>query len=88
MPRSSPDLPTLGRLLRSYRLEAGLTQEALASRSGMARNYIGKVERGEANISFLSLERWLCAVGVEWERLRWELSHTRLTTERPGSTGH
>lgn len=69
MTRSSPDLRTLGRILRSYRAEAGMTQEGLAARSGMARNYIGKVERGEANISFLSLDRWLTALEVGWDRL-------------------
>lgn len=73
MTRSSPDLRTLGRILRSYRAEAGLTQEGLASQSGMARNFIGKVERGEANISFLSLNRWLTAVDVGWDRLGLDL---------------
>jgi transcriptional regulator with XRE-family HTH domain len=67
--RPSPDLSTLGRLLRTYRSEAHLTQEMLGYRSGLARNYVGKVERGEANISFLSIERWLAATGVTWKRL-------------------
>ncbi len=73
MPPTNPGLTTLGRLLRAYRTEARLTQEALGSKTGLARNYIGQVERGEANISYVSLGRWLVAVHVTWRRLGAEL---------------
>lgn len=55
MPKAS-DLPqvaeTLGRRIRERRLELGLTQAQLAERSaGIEPNYVGRVERGEKNIS-------------------------------------
>jgi transcriptional regulator with XRE-family HTH domain len=73
VPPTNPGLTTLGRLLRAYRTEARLTQEALGSRTGLARNYIGQVERGEANISYVSISQWLAAVRVTWRRLGAEL---------------
>lgn len=38
----------------------GLAQEAMALEAGLNRSYIGKVERGEGNISF----RTLCRLAV------------------------
>jgi transcriptional regulator with XRE-family HTH domain len=48
MPESQPHLPTrtFGDLLRCYRVEAGLTQEELAERSGMSVRGISDLERG------------------------------------------
>ena len=76
MPTAPTSLATLGRVLRAYRTAAGLTQEALDYRSGLARNYVGMVERGEANISFTAIDRWLSATGVSWERFGREVNHS------------
>jgi transcriptional regulator with XRE-family HTH domain len=48
-------LVELGNRVRSARKSLGWTQEDLADASGLDRSYIGGIERGERNISFLSL---------------------------------
>lgn len=49
------NLIQLGQNIRDLRKLAGLTQEALAFKAGIDRSYLGGVERGERNLSFLTL---------------------------------
>lgn len=51
--------------LRSARLAHGFSQEELAARAGLHRNYIGSVERNERNISIDSMERLAIVLGVD-----------------------
>ncbi|MGC9158635.1 MAG: helix-turn-helix domain-containing protein [Terracidiphilus sp.] len=51
--------------LRSARLARGFSQEELAARAGLHRNYIGSVERNEKNISIDSMERIAIVLGVD-----------------------
>jgi transcriptional regulator with XRE-family HTH domain len=51
--------------LRSARLANGFSQEELAARAGLHRNYIGSVERNEKNISIDSMERLAIVLGVD-----------------------
>ena len=53
----SAPLQQFGRSVRRFRLLVGLSQEELASRSGLHRTYIGAIERGERNISLLNIIR-------------------------------
>lgn len=46
-------------LLRARRKELGLSQEKMALVAGMDRAYVGRIERGERNVTFLVLCR-LC----------------------------
>ena len=55
----------VGRNLRAYRLERGLSQEDFAEVVGVHRTYMGGLERGERNLTLQSLERIAEVIGVE-----------------------
>lgn len=50
-----PVLRILGDRIRARRKAFGWSQEETAARAGIDRSYIGGVERGERNITFLTL---------------------------------
>jgi transcriptional regulator with XRE-family HTH domain len=62
IPQKSPSRLIFARNLRKTRLSCGLSQEALAIRSGLHRTYVGAVERGERNISIDNMERLATAL--------------------------
>lgn len=57
-------LALLGQVIRQKRLKLGLSQEALADASGIDRSHMGKIERGERNVTALNLLRIAKALGV------------------------
>jgi len=50
--------------VRALRDEKGISQEELAALSGLHRNYVGSVERGERDIGILSLATIAGALGL------------------------
>lgn len=69
MAGTDPDLIRLGAAFRSLRKTRQLTQEGLALRSRLDRSFVGQVERGEANISYLNVLRVLKALRATWTDL-------------------
>ena len=57
-------LLALGRTVRELRARNGLSQESLGMRADMHRNYVGTIERGEANVGFVNLLRVVDALDV------------------------
>jgi transcriptional regulator with XRE-family HTH domain len=55
----------VGRNLRAYRVERGLSQEAFAEVLEVHRTYMGGVERGERNLTLKSVERIAGRIGVD-----------------------
>jgi transcriptional regulator with XRE-family HTH domain len=53
-----------GRKLRECRLNKGLSQEELADLAGVHRTYVGMVERGEKNVTLVTLSRFAKALGA------------------------
>ena len=58
------ELLEIGRAVRAGREARGLSQEELADRSGLHRNYIGGIERGERNVGVKAFLRISEAFGV------------------------
>lgn len=57
-------LKALGHAIRAVRKARNTSQEALAHRAEIDRSHMGKIERGERNITALNLRRIAEALGV------------------------
>ena len=66
---SKQELIKLGAIIREKRESQNLTQVELANKAGVDRNYIGMVERGERNPSFLSLKKIADGLGLTTSQL-------------------
>lgn len=64
MAAKDPLLARLGGYLRSVREKRGWSQEQFAFACGLHRTYIGSLERGEYNVTLLTLRRITDALGI------------------------
>lgn len=55
-------LKCLGAAIRSSRQASGLSQEALADAAGIDRSHMGKIERGERNVTVLNMMKIAAAL--------------------------
>jgi len=46
-----------GLRVRTLRLEKGISQEELADRADLHRTFIGRIERGETNVTLLNIHK-------------------------------
>jgi transcriptional regulator with XRE-family HTH domain len=69
MAESPTLLLELGRTLREVRGEQRLSQEELSLRTGVHRNYIGGIERGERNPSVTAISTLSDALGLKLSEL-------------------
>ncbi len=59
----------IGSRIRSYRLQAGLSQEQLAEKAGVHPTYIGQLERAEKNATLESIEKVARALHISFDIL-------------------
>ena len=77
-------LGALGQSLRASRTRRGLTQESLASRAGISRSTVSRVERGQSeSITVGSIQRVAHALGRPLD-----LRLARDASEEPADAGH
>lgn len=55
MEKRHPNLVKIGKKIRDARKQKGYSQEAFAAEAQLGRTYMGRVERGEQNISIQNL---------------------------------
>ena len=60
-----PNLIKIGSQIRELRKSKGYSQEGIADASSMGRTYMGRVERGEQNISIQNLIQIAFALKVD-----------------------
>jgi transcriptional regulator with XRE-family HTH domain len=54
-----------GKRLRELRTSKGLSQEGLADLAGLDRTYVSSCERGERNLTIVSVSKLSTALGVD-----------------------
>lgn len=61
---ANPIARAFGQRVRSLRVKKGISQEELADRCGVHRTYMGRIERGETNITLTNIHKVARGLGV------------------------
>lgn len=75
----------LGKVIKKHRERVGISQEDLATYSGLNRTFIGEVERGETNPSFETLLKIAATLQVELSAM--VADYERISLEGPDRGG-
>jgi len=67
--RQNSALVALGKAIRAARTERGISQEKLALLAEVDRSYVGRIERGDNNVAFLTLARLAEALDLKVAQL-------------------
>ena len=67
--RQHPSLVALGETIRSVRVDRGISQENLALLADVDRTHVGRVERGDNNVAFLTLKKLADALEISVAQL-------------------
>ena len=78
-----PYLDILGQRIRAERRKLDMSQERLAHESGLDRSYVGRVERGEHNPTFVTLVKIARALGRDVASLTVDLPLVRRSIDGP-----
>jgi len=62
---NAPYRRAFGQRLRNLRTDRGISQETLALQTGIARSYMGGIERGEKNPALDHIVRLAVGLGVQ-----------------------
>lgn len=65
MEERHPNLIKIGRQIRKIRKAKGFSQEAFAAEAQLGRTYMGRIERGEQNVSIQNLIKIALTLKVE-----------------------
>jgi transcriptional regulator with XRE-family HTH domain len=68
-PEAYRELRSFGDAIRSHRKALAVSQEDFAEMCGLHRTYIGQVERGEKNISFVNILKISTALRIKSSEL-------------------
>lgn len=68
-PRQLAHRKAFGVRVREERLKRGITQEQLVHQAELDRSYVGRVERGERNVSLDNIYRLANALSIEADSL-------------------
>jgi transcriptional regulator with XRE-family HTH domain len=87
--RRTPELLALGDAVREVRALREFSQEEVGFRSGLHRNYVGGIERGELNITFRLLIKLAAGLGLSLSDLIriFERNRDELLNDGDGSDG-
>lgn len=68
-------LQRFGQQVRTLRQRKAMSQEELAARAGVHRTYIGMIERGEKNVTIISMMKIATALDIEISELLKDFSY-------------